>query len=105
MATFTLTQLQYSEDRKGPWKLYIYIKDSTKYDYAKWFARKIKYPDEEISIADAFADAMEAIHGDGREVKVCDGGDMLVFHSKDRKTLYGDSFWPELLKPEKEEMK
>jgi len=31
--------------------------------------------------------------GDKREVRICDGGDELVFHSRDGKILYGEGFW------------
>lgn len=85
------TELQYSTDREGPWALYVYYPNGY-YSGRQWFGRAIKYPDEEITIAEAKARADAAIAA-GNEVRVCDGGDMLTFHSKDGKTIYGEDFW------------
>jgi hypothetical protein len=32
----------------------------------------------------------------GREVRICDGGDMLVFHAKGNAVLYGATFWEDI---------
>ncbi len=102
MGTFTLTELQYSEDRNGPWQLYVYAKDGSGYEVKQWFAKKIEHPDEEVSILDAFCIAMVATSNKRKqEVKVCDGGDMLVYHAKDGKVLYGETFWRDVLKGDK----
>lgn len=96
MPLHTLTTLQYSTDRKGPWKLYIY--DQTGYhDGGQWFRAKPKYPDEEITTAQAHNLAFVAV-AKKQEVRICDGGDMLVFHAKDGKILYPENakeFWEE----------
>ncbi len=88
----TLTELQYAEIGEGPWRLYIYGEDGF-HSGGKWFRKgPMKYPGEEISLpaAKSYADGNIAV---GLEVKVCDGGDELVFHSKDGKILYGEGFW------------
>jgi hypothetical protein len=94
MSTYHLTELQYSDDLKGPWALYIYGL-SGYHSGAQWFARKIRYPDEEITITEAkkrMKDAMRAC----AEIRVCDSGDMLVFHAQNGKVLHGDNFWKDI---------
>ena len=88
----TITELQYAEIGEGPWKLYIYgTKDL--YGVTKWFRKgEIKYPDEEISLREAKRRSDENI-ANLREVRICDGGDMLVFHSVNGAVVYGDGFW------------
>jgi hypothetical protein len=93
----TLTELQHAEVGEGPWKIYIYGK-SGYHTGGIWFRKgKAKYPDEEISLAEAKNRAEKAI-ADKREVRICDGGDMLVFHSQDGKILYGEGFWEAVTK-------
>jgi hypothetical protein len=91
----TLTELQHAEIGEGPWKLYIYGKNGF-HTGGVWFRRgPMKYPDEEITAEEAKSRADSAI-ADGREVRVCDGGDELVFHSQNGATLYPDDgldFW------------
>ena len=59
----------------------------------QWFRKgKIKYPDEEISLREAKRRSDENI-ANLREVRICDGGDMLVFHSVNGAVVYGDGFW------------
>lgn len=99
MPGVTLTELQYSNDRKGPFKLYIY--DSTGYHQGpQWFRRPpLQYPDEEITAHEAMVRALEAF-AIGCEIRITDGGDMLVYHAKDRKVLYPQpigNFWNEML--------
>ena len=90
----TLTQLQYSTDRKGPFALYVY--DANGYHRGpQWFRDKPKYPDEEITTAQAHNRAFAA-NAKQLEVRVTDPGDMLVFHCKDGKVLYGENFWHEV---------
>jgi hypothetical protein len=87
-----LTELQYSEDRNGPWVLYVFGADGL-HSGGQWFEREpLKHPDEEISIGEAQARAEIAVE-QKHEVRVCDGGDHLVFHSQDGRTLYGAGFW------------
>jgi hypothetical protein len=93
----TLTRLQYSEDRQGPWQLYIYEANSAYHRGGQWFRNTPQYPDEEITTERAHSLAKEAFIA-GLEVRVCDGGDMLVFHSKGKVILYGAAFWEEITK-------
>lgn len=91
---FTLTGLQYSDDHTGPWRLYLYDEDGF-HSGAKWFAREIQYPDEERTIAEAKA-LTELAVASNLEVRVTDGGDMLVFHVRNGEILYGKNFWEEI---------
>jgi hypothetical protein len=94
----TLTELQYVDSGEGPWALYIYGHDGM-HSGKKWFRRgTMKYPDEEITIAEAHKRVDEAI-AKQYEVRICDGGDMLVFHSACGQILYPESgrdFWFEV---------
>lgn len=111
MPVHTLTELQYSQNRKGPWVLYIFEPDSEYHSAGIWFCTardyyfcrvdpikcsgKPKYPDEEegvISVKVKCAAAMRA----GREVRICDTGDNLVFHAKGARVLFGENFWREI---------
>jgi hypothetical protein len=91
----TLTELQHAETGDGPWKLYVYGV-SGYHTGGKWFRKgPMKYPDEEITAQEAKHWAEKAI-ADQREVRICDGGNNLVFHSQDGVVLYPDSaeeFW------------
>ena len=94
MEIFTLNQKVYSQDKEGPWVLYIF--DSSGYHKGKqWFAKEIKYTDEEIPIDKARSLAAGAM-ARNQEVMVCDGGDNIVFHHKDGHTVYGENFWREI---------
>ncbi len=94
----TLTQLQYSQDRQGPWRLYIYEPNSEYHRGGVWFMAVPRYPEDgEIPTARAQLICHEAFLA-GREVRICDGGDMLVFHAKDKRVLYGEKFWEEIAK-------
>jgi len=95
VAVHKLTELQYGEDRKGPFKMYIYEPHSEYHRGGVWFRKKPLYPDEEITTAQAHNRAFAAV-AKGLEVRICDGGDMLVFHAKDGKILYPENpkeFW------------
>ena len=91
----TLTELQFAETGDGPWALYIYGRAGF-HTGKVWFRKgPMKYPDEEITATEA-KERVEKASGDGREVRICDGGDMLVFHSERGVVLYPDSaeeFW------------
>jgi hypothetical protein len=91
----TLTELQYADTGDGPWALYIYGRDGM-HSGKKWFRKgAMKYPDEEITTFEAQRRVKEAV-AKGSEVRICDGGDMLVFHAANGKILYPDSgrdFW------------
>lgn len=92
---FELTNLIPAEEvGKGPWKLYIFGWDGL-HSGGQWFtAGKIKYPDEEISSARAKEKAETAV-AKGLEVRICDGMDHLVFHSRKGKVVLGETFWNE----------
>lgn len=92
----TLTELQYSTDRTEPMRLYVFRKDGY-HTGGVWFRTKIKYPKEEITTAEAKRRTDEAM-AKKLEVRICDGGDMLVFHAKDGKIVYGDDFWETVIK-------
>ena len=93
--TYTLNDLQYAEQGAGPWALYIYGRSG--YHTGKtWFRKgKVKYPDEEITAQEAKHRVDKAIR-DKREVRICDDGDLLVFHSSGGVVHFPDNpdeFW------------
>ncbi len=89
-----ITEFQYAETGKGPWRLYIFGKNHF-HSGGMWFRNgKPKYPDEEIPFEAAKGFAESAI-GNKLEVRVCDGGDELVFHSINGKIVYGRTCWNE----------
>ena len=93
----TLTELQYAPTGDGPWKIYLFNEDGY-YDRENkyWFRRgKMKYPAEECTIEHAKKCADEWTER-GLEVKITDGGDMLVFHSVNGEIVYGPNFWREV---------
>jgi hypothetical protein len=97
MTTFNLAELQHSNDREGLWKLYIFEKDSNFHRGGVWFAERPKYPEEgEITTVEAEKRCIAAVL-DGREVRVCDCGDMLVYHFDGRNVLHGFNFWNEVI--------
>lgn len=72
-----LTQFRYSAPVKGElMKLYIYGKDGK--HSGRQFFRTPTLHDGEITVAMAFVLAMAAV-GEGREVRVTNGGDELLF--------------------------
>ena len=92
----TFTELQYSEDEKGPWQLYIYSADGRGYETKQWFGRQTEYPDEEITVEKA-RDLVRAAFGGGREIRIVDGGDMLVFHAIGDRVQYGKPWWNKVM--------
>jgi hypothetical protein len=99
VTTYTLTEFQYSDDRNGPFQLYIFGPDGY-HSGGQWFHRVVRYPNEEIPIPAAKQLADQAI-AKGREVRITAGGDMLVFHSVNGRQLYPDqgvNFWAEIEK-------
>lgn len=87
--------LLYSEVRTGLFKLYVYTKDGRGYDIDTYFEKKPRYPDEEIFTVQAEQIAKAAITT-GREVRVTDGADFLVYHFMDGAVQYGEKFWDEV---------
>lgn len=95
----TLTKLQYSTDRKGPFCLYIYYQNIDGHAGGTWFMAKPRYPEEgEITITVA-KERFEKSMQHGREIRITDSGDMLVLHAKAGKILYGENFWKEIEEP------
>jgi hypothetical protein len=91
-ALYELTELVYTDiDPAGPWALYIFGDDGL-HSGRQYFAKVVQYPDEEITIAEAKAKAAATV-ASKHEVRICDMGDMVVFHSKDGRTIYGGDFW------------
>jgi hypothetical protein len=91
-----LTELMFAEPIKGDdYKLYIYGSDDL-HGAAIWFTSGvIRYPDEQISAADARKLAEKNMR-DGLEVRITNGGDFLVFHSQRGQMIYptnAEAFW------------
>lgn len=91
----TLTELQYSQDRKGPFALYVFREDGL-HSGKQWFENTPRYPDEQITTAEAMGRTARAMAA-GLEVRITDGGDMLVYHAHGSKVLYGENFWDEAI--------
>lgn len=100
MPTFTLNQLQYSDDRTGILRIYVFHPSGRGYEARQYFSRHIRYPEEEVSVGDAKAISDAAV-SNGREVRITNGGDELVFHAKDGVVLFpaegADAFWRSIL--------
>ncbi len=66
--------------------LYIFRPDG--YHHGKqWFAKTIRYPEEEILSSKA-RERVDAAIAAGLEVRICNGGDLLVFHAVNGKIEY-----------------
>jgi hypothetical protein len=93
---YTLTELQYSTDRKGPFVLYVYGHNGY-HSGSQYFnaPSKMSYGDEKITWESALKQTIDAL-GDRREIRICDVGDNLVFHAKGKNVLYGEGFWKEV---------
>jgi hypothetical protein len=94
-----LTQLQHSDVLEGPFALYIYEANSEYHRGPLWFTNKSNRPaEDEIPISVARRKVEEALI-EGREIRIVDRGDMLVFHAKSGKVLYPnhpEKFWEEM---------
>jgi hypothetical protein len=122
VGTYQLENLQYSDDRKGPWRMYLYREDGY-HRGGIWFRSTAKerkrieeslegkptkhsrnpgaYEEIQSQYQDVLTDVQARILFDGefeggKEIRICDGGDMLVCHVVNRKFLYGEKFWDEL---------
>jgi hypothetical protein len=91
----------YDADRTLPLKLYVFRPDGF-HEGCKWFRNILRYPDEEITTMSALVTTGVAMEK-GLEVRICNGGDFCVFHSKDGEVVYPpegfDAFWNSVLKP------
>ncbi len=94
-----LTELQYRDERQGPLKLYIFEEDGYHHG-GQWFSKNVRYPDEEIPIERAKVEATVAMLA-GREVRVTNSGDFLVFHAKGEEVIWpkegAEAFWRSIL--------
>ena len=91
-----LTQLQHAETGNGPYRLYVYRSDEIHtegYLVPRWQAEDVR--DEEIPWREAELRTEQAVT-QRREVRICDGGDNLVFHAVDGEILHGAHFWKEV---------
>jgi len=98
----TLEKIIYSNDRQLPLKLYIYAYEGgTKHGGGVWVRHTPKYPDEEITTPEALLAAGRA-QAKGEEIRVCNGSDFCVFHSRNGQVIYPpegfDMFWESLLR-------
>jgi hypothetical protein len=98
MSEFKLFRLQYTTPVKGDdKKLFLYDDDGFHYA-AIWFRNSpTAYPHEVLTADAAFTMAQEHWRT-GREVRVTDGGDMLLFHVVGGRVLYPqncnlEEFW------------
>jgi hypothetical protein len=95
MAIYTFDKMQYAEPGPGPWRLYVYDRDGYSRG-SKWFRKgPVQYPDEEIT-RQAAKEQVDRALAQGLEVRIADGGDLLVFHAKGGKQLHPvnpDKFW------------
>ena len=82
-----LNQLVYSTDISGTLRLYVYTVSGDAYLVRQYFARHMRYPEEEVGLDRAKAIVNEALKCQ-REVRITNGGDFLVFHSKQGDVLY-----------------
>ena len=101
--------LQYSDDRKGPFKLYIYGQDGY-HSGGRWSRKVPKYPDPPDREIDSmcFGSRFQYMTAMGmafaavarkQEVRVTNGLDEIVYHAKNGVVLYpvkGRSFWQEI---------
>lgn len=76
--TFTLTELQYAQPVKGDrFRLYIYGEDG-KHNGRIYFRETPNRKNGEVDISDAACHALVAV-GAGKEIRVTDSGDMLLY--------------------------
>jgi len=104
MSVYTLTEPVYGNDRNGPFRLYIYEADG--FHRGGVWAYKggpTHYPNDpctEISTREMMMRAVESC-AQGKEVRITDGGDLMIYHAIGGKILYPDSeamktFWQEI---------
>ena len=82
-----LTSLIHTQwDGKSPLKLYISNHSGFHFG-GQWFEDIPQYPEEEITTVDAMQQTATAI-AERREVRICDSGDRVVFHSVNGLVIY-----------------
>jgi len=95
---FELTELIHSTDLEGPFRLYIYGPDGY-HSGGMWFESVPKYPEEEITSREAKA-GVEASILSGREVRITNSSDFLVYHAINGQVIYPpdpEAFWRAVL--------
>jgi hypothetical protein len=86
VSIFELTEPMHAKWSEGPLKLYVF--DFTGFhNGGKWVVDTVRYPGEELTTAAAKQLINKAMQ-DKREIRICDGGDMLVFHAVDGEIVY-----------------
>ena len=94
MNHFQLTELIYDTDLHGALALHIY-NHAGRYT-TQYFRATPRYPDEETTARKARFQAEQAIR-EGREVRITNGSDFLVFHAKDGELIHPpcgkEEFW------------
>jgi hypothetical protein len=104
ISSHQLTELQYEPlSKKGETlRLYIYNKDGY-HSGGKWFRNGVRKDDEEIIYGDAVKQTYDAFWK-GQEICITNGGNMLVFHAKDKKVIYPEgtltAFWAKVEREE-----
>jgi hypothetical protein len=98
MSEFEFTELQYAKPVKGePKKLYLYNAEGF-HTRPVWFTSgPLDFLEPEVPLPIAWA-AISRHMEQGLEVRVTDGGDMLLFHAKGGEILYPpdvelEEFW------------
>lgn len=96
MIEHNLSEILFADPIRGEdFKLYLYDNDGF-HSGAIWFTSgRIRYPDEQIPAEMARGLAEKHMMG-GLEVRITNGGDLLVFHSMRGQMLYptnAESFW------------
>lgn len=83
----------------GPWGLYIFNEDGYHPD-ALWFTNKVgsdHWRAGEPVPAGGAKNLYDVALADGREIRITDGGDLLVHHVVAGEILHGAEFWSEVL--------
>jgi hypothetical protein len=92
---FQLTRLKYVEPKpNGTYQLYVFDERGL-HNGGQYFRKFPRYPDEEITLAKAKIRVIAALEA-GKEVRICDMDDHLIFHAKGQELLSNYSlsvFW------------
>lgn len=92
-----LTQLQYEmkPDFEGAFRLYIYGQDG-KHGGGMWFHLTGEKPDDNITSKQAGYLVKQAMAAK-MEIRIVNGGDILVYHAKSGTTEFGTTFYAALM--------
>lgn len=95
MAAFNINTVIYSDDTRGTLRLYVYSTSGQGYLIRQYFARDRRYLDEVCSV-DRAKEIADAAIENLLEVRVTNGSDFCVFHSRDGGVIYpasSEEFW------------